>query len=290
MAFAVLTVDQRSSRTQRDLVPDLVVSLNSRSRTDGPLRQFERTAGDEAQGIFSSAKATVDSISTPLRTHGWNEAVNRAKSGPHHVNVVGADPYRAEQVETALWLWSGLLAPRTDRGWEVADLLAHGVSHREAGDRLGISQSAVTQRAQSAGIADEQRVRRLASQLLTIAALVTLTGILALLTLLGAAELNDPEGGQGLVWFLSGALAAAGGGPVTVTVLWLVDRGGPADNKDSVQQAGEVLRWCVDRDVGTRGSLRNSGMAMSSSDSRLLRVRRRAVPRRGRRSRASRAG
>lgn len=195
MTTAVLTVDQRSSRTQPDLVPDLVAALNLRSPADGLSRKFERTAGDEAQGVFSSADAVVDSISALLRTQGWNlglgigevseplprsvragrgeafiharQAVNRAKSGPHHVNVVGTDSYRAEQIETVLWLWSGLLSRRTDRGWEVADLLAQGLSHREAGDRLSISQSAVTQRAQAAGIADEQRVRRLAVELLT---------------------------------------------------------------------------------------------------------------------------
>lgn len=194
MTIAVLTVDQRSSRTQPDLVPDLVASLNSRSHADGLLRKFERTAGDEAQGVFSSAEAAVDSISNLLRNQGWNlglgigeasgplprstragrgkafiharEAVNRAKSGPHHVNVVGADSYRAEQLETVLWLWSAILARRTDRGWEVADLLALGLSHREAGDELGISQSAVTQRAQAAGFTEERRARRLATQLL----------------------------------------------------------------------------------------------------------------------------
>jgi len=194
MTIAVLTVDQRSSRTQPDLVPDLVASLNSQSHAGGLLRKFERTAGDEAQGVFSSAEAAMDSIANLLRNQGWNlglgigeaseplprstragrgtvfiharEAVNRAKSGPHHVNVVGTDPYRSEQVETALWLWSAILARRTDRGWEVADLLSQGLSHRESGDRLGISQSAVTQRAQAAGITEEQRARRLATQLL----------------------------------------------------------------------------------------------------------------------------
>lgn len=194
MAIAVLTVDQRSSRTQPDLVPSLVASLNRRSHADGLRRKFERTAGDEAQGVFSSAEAAVDSISVLLRTQGWNlglgigeaveplprstragrgeafvnarNAVNRAKSGPHHVNVVGTDTYRAEQVETVLWLWSAILARRTDRGWEVADLLALGLSHREAADQLDISQSAVTQRAQAAGITEEQRARRLATELL----------------------------------------------------------------------------------------------------------------------------
>lgn len=77
------------------------------------------------------------------------------------------------------------------------------------------------------------------SHLLAIAALVTLTGVLALLTLLGVAEPNDPGAQQGLIWFLAGALAAAGGGPLTVTVLWLVDRDNPAGGQGSMEQAGE---------------------------------------------------
>jgi hypothetical protein len=94
------------------------------------------------------------------------EAVTRAKSSPHHVNVVGSDPRTAEQVETVLWLMASILRRRSDRGWEVADLLAEGHTRREVGMRLGISQSAVTQRAQAAGVTEEQRGRVLAVELL----------------------------------------------------------------------------------------------------------------------------
>jgi hypothetical protein len=48
----------------------------------------------------------------------------------------------------------------------VADLLAEGLSRREIGVKLGISQSAVTQRAQAAGVVEEQRGRALAAELL----------------------------------------------------------------------------------------------------------------------------
>jgi predicted transcriptional regulator len=46
------------------------------------------------------------------------------------------------------------------------DALDEGLSHAQAGKRLGISQSAVTQRSQAAGLSDERRARRLAKQLL----------------------------------------------------------------------------------------------------------------------------
>ncbi|HEY3508412.1 MULTISPECIES: transposase [Kribbella] len=168
--------------------------MNHRPRRTGLLRRFERTAGDEVQGVLDEARATVDVIVELLRSDSWyvglgigdvteplprstragsgdafvfaREAVTRAKSSPHHVNVVGADPHGAEQVETVLWLMASVLRRRSERGWAVADLLAEGLTRREIGVKLGISQSAVTQRAQAAGVVEEQRGRVLAADLL----------------------------------------------------------------------------------------------------------------------------
>jgi hypothetical protein len=190
----VLTVDQRGSRSIGDLVPELLNTLNRRPRRVGLLRKFERTAGDEVQGVLSEARATVDIIVQLLRADTWHvglgvgavdqplprstragsgeafvfarEAVNRAKSSPHHVNVVGANEHSAEQVESVMWLMASVLRRRSERGWAVADLLAEGLTRREIGVKLGISQSAVTQRAQAAGFAEEQRGRVLAAELL----------------------------------------------------------------------------------------------------------------------------
>ncbi|MDX6282626.1 MAG: hypothetical protein QOH03_3697 [Kribbellaceae bacterium] len=190
----VLTVDQRGSRSIGDLVPELLNTLNRRPRRIGLLRKFERTAGDEVQGVLSEARATVDIIVQLLRADIWHiglgvgavdqplprstragsgeafvfarEAVNRAKASPHHVNVVGANEHSAEQVESVMWLMASVLRRRSERGWAVADLLAEGLTRREIGVKLGISQSAVTQRAQAAGFAEEQRGRVLAAELL----------------------------------------------------------------------------------------------------------------------------
>ena len=62
-------------------------------------------------------------------------------------------------------LWAGVLERRTKAGWEVHDALATGVSYGVIGERLGISQSAVSQRARAAGIVDERRARALVSYL-----------------------------------------------------------------------------------------------------------------------------
>ena len=187
----VLTVDQRDSRTGVDAVPDLLARL----APEPALRPFQRTVGDEVQGVLDDAGAVVTALGLMLREGRWHvgvgvgpveqplpaetragrgpayvyarEAVTRAKTTPHRLGVVGADAYAAEQLETVLGLWAGLLERRTDRGWEVADALDEGLSHVEAGRRLGISQSAVTQRTQAAGLVDERRARRLATQLLS---------------------------------------------------------------------------------------------------------------------------
>jgi len=190
----VLTIDQRASSTTEDLVPDLLGSLNRRRAPDGLLRRFERTAGDEVQGILSTASAVVDVVADLLRADAWSvglgvgevdeplprstraargtaflharEAVTRAKSDPHQISVVGDDAYRAEQAETVLWLIELLLRRRTAAGWEVADLLADGMTRGEIAKRLGISPSAVSQRAQVAALVEEQRARVLATALL----------------------------------------------------------------------------------------------------------------------------
>jgi len=189
MQAVVFTVDQRSSRTGRDLVPETLDTLAALP----VLRAFERTAGDEIQGLLDDPATTAECVALLVRADAWNigigvgsvetplppqaragsgeayfharKAVNRAKQVNAHLSVVGADVYRAEQLETVLWLWADLLRRRTDRGWAVADLISHGLSHTEAATRLGISQSAVSQRARAAGVVEANRAARLAGQL-----------------------------------------------------------------------------------------------------------------------------
>lgn len=188
----VLTLDQRRSRARADAVPALIDGL---AGLEGRLlRPFQRTAGDEVQAVTADAQTAVEVLARVLRSEAWNvgvgvgpvrtplpeetragsgdaflaarEAVTRAKNEPHRLAVV-ARPERpeAEQLETVLGLWAGVLERRTPGGWEVHDLLATGVSYGEAGERLAISQSAVSQRARAAGIVDERRARSLASAL-----------------------------------------------------------------------------------------------------------------------------
>lgn len=193
----VLTLDQQYSRREQDRISELLERLNARGRRGGVLRKFERTAGDEAQGIVAEPAAVRDIVLDLVRDDAWHigvgigpvdeplprstragsgpaflrarQAVNKAKSAPHRVSVigfVGDDDYRAAHVETVLWLLAATMARRSERGWEVADMLAQGRSRSEVAAALGISPSAVSQRAQVAGVVEEQRGRELLVALL----------------------------------------------------------------------------------------------------------------------------
>ncbi len=188
MTVLVLTVDQRSSRRSRDLVPEALASLASVPL----LRAFERTAGDEFQGVLDDPGLVAPVLEPLLRSGEWNiglglgdveqplpaharagrgpayvrarEAVTAAKATPWHVRVVG-EGASGRDLESALWLWAAVLGRRTEKGWEVADLLDRQVTYEEAARKLGITQSAVSQRARAAGIAEGVRGRELVTAL-----------------------------------------------------------------------------------------------------------------------------
>jgi hypothetical protein len=184
MDVVVLTVDQDASRHGRDQVPDALAALaDVATRLD-----FERTVGDEFQGVLDDPASVVAALELLIRSGEWNigigigavetplpeqaragrgpaylrarEAVTAAKSSPWRVRAVG-EGAEARALESAVWLWAALLSRRTPRGWEVADLVDQGLTYEEAGSRIGITQSAVSQRAAAAGIAEGRRAREL---------------------------------------------------------------------------------------------------------------------------------
>ena len=189
MRAIVLTADQRGSRSSPDLV-----ARASTAYAAGAVLPFDRTAGDEMQALYTDPAAVIATVEGLLREDAWNiglgigdvetplpdharagrgeayvrarEAVTRAKYSPARL-AVGGPGYRSRQVETVLWLWAGVLTRRTAKGWEVADLVASGATHQQVGDRLGITQSAVSQRGQAAGLVEAARARELATELLT---------------------------------------------------------------------------------------------------------------------------
>lgn len=187
----VLTADQRSSRRSADAVPDALAALAAVPT----LRGWERTAGDELQGLLDSPASVTTAVRLLVRDGRWHvglgvgdverplpestragrgpayvaarAAVEGARTSPHHLRVEADSPW-GRHLESALWLWSGVLTRRTAKGWEVADLLEQGLTHDRVAAELGVSQSAVSQRVAAAGLADDHRAQELAAALTTL--------------------------------------------------------------------------------------------------------------------------
>ena len=63
----VMTIDQRGSRTGADLVPELLSTL----RDVPALRPFERSVGDEIQGVLDDPRSVVEVSMRALRSGHW---------------------------------------------------------------------------------------------------------------------------------------------------------------------------------------------------------------------------
>jgi hypothetical protein len=197
----VLTIDQRGSRRVGDRVEELLAVLARRlhSTPRAVVRPFERTVGDEVQGVLDDADLAVDLALTALRGGGWTvgvgagpvdlplpastragygpafvharTAVERAKSrpGPVPLAVEGDGRRAAAEAEAVLTLLGAVAARRTPAGWEVIDAMRDagaGARQDDVAARLGITQQAVSQRLRTALWAQEQAARPLAARLL----------------------------------------------------------------------------------------------------------------------------
>jgi hypothetical protein len=182
----VLTVDQRRSRDNRDEVDRVVAEL----ATIPTLLGFRRTVGDEFQGLLDDPVSVLAAILVLMRTTTWHlgvgigpvdhplptdgdptrahgpafvaarDAVDQAKSDPHHVAVVAPHaPDAAYDVKAVLDLLDTVRQGRTRAGWEVADLALGGLTQAASAERLSISRQAVQQRLRTAGWAVEDAVR-----------------------------------------------------------------------------------------------------------------------------------
>jgi hypothetical protein len=188
----VLTVDQRRSRTAPDGVPELLASLNDRA---GLALPFERTAGDEVQGVVDDPGVVTDIVLRLLRGSGWwvgvglgevdrpapdsaragrgpayvaaRAAVEAAKNTAAGVAVRGAP--HAEHAQAAFALLATLVHRRSGPGWEVVDLVSQGMRQVEVAERLHISPQAVSSRLRVAAWTEEVDGRALATWLLSVA-------------------------------------------------------------------------------------------------------------------------
>lgn len=191
----VITADQRRSRRRPDLVPVALHELHAvRPR---PVREFNRTAGDEIQGVAHAPETVVSVVVSLMRSQDWRlgigigpvqlplpqearagrgpafvaarEAVHRAHATAAQLAVASAQGRPpAARAESALWLLCFVLRTRTASGWEVTDLLGQGLSQEQIAKQLTISPSAVSQRVRRSGWAEQVRAESLSTHHLSV--------------------------------------------------------------------------------------------------------------------------
>ena len=191
----VLTVDQRASRRGPDRVGEALAELTAGVR---PVLPFERTAGDEFQGVLGTPEAVVDVVVRLVRLGGWSigigagpvqtplphstraatgpaflsarRAVDAAKQRPMRLAVRGAVPPDAADAQAVLSALAVLVGRRSGQAWEAIDLVDDGRTQAEAAAELGISRQAVGQRLAAASWELERELRPTAARLLARAA------------------------------------------------------------------------------------------------------------------------
>lgn len=190
----VLTIDQRASRRNPDRVPGALSALSGVPT----LLRFERTAGDEFQGLLDDAAVAVGVVLDLVRAGGWSigvgagpvqlplpgstragagaaflaarAAVEAAKRRPSRVAVRGPADTAAGDAQAVLTALAVLVDRRSAQAWEAIALVDAGRTQAEAAAELGVTRQAVGQRL-AAGLWDVERdLRPTAARLLTQAA------------------------------------------------------------------------------------------------------------------------
>lgn len=157
---------------------------------------FERSVGDEVQGIMLSAEAVVEATLRCLRDGYWyvgigvggvdapfppspregrgsafvaaRKAVERAKRTGYRSPLAIEGPDGVTEAEGVLDLLGRLVAARSEAEWRILDLLEPGVrgTQTAVARSLGITPQAVSKAAARAAWYEEQSVRPAAARLL----------------------------------------------------------------------------------------------------------------------------
>jgi hypothetical protein len=176
----VLTVDQIDSRGSD--VDDVAPILADRAtwRGIGAVLGPDRTAGDEFQLVFDAASGALEAALRLRRTGAWSvgigvgevrrplpestgagrgsaflaarTAVDAAKRAQHHLAVSAPDGAGAAGASALIGLLLEVRSRRSPEGWQVADLVAQGLSQAAVAERLGVTPQAISLRARAAGI------------------------------------------------------------------------------------------------------------------------------------------
>lgn len=177
-----LTIDQHRSRRGGDLVPGLLDTL-----ADIPtVLPFERTVGDEVQGLLDDPQAVLAALLLVLRDGNWSvglgigpvetplpasvreargpalldarAAVEASKTaGEVRVAVAAAsDPLGAADVEAVARLIGTLVSRRTATQWATIDAVDATPTQRAAARALGVSPQNVSQALGTSAVAVER--------------------------------------------------------------------------------------------------------------------------------------
>lgn len=189
----VLTIDQIGSRSAADRVPDLLELL----RAVPTVLPWERSVGDEAQGVVQAASDVVDAVLLCLREGGWyvgvgigeverpfppspregrgsafvaaRTAVDRAKRMGERAPLAVEGPDGAAEAEGVLALLGRHVMARSEAEWRILDLLEPGVrgTQTAVARSLEITPQAVSKAVARAAWNEELAVRPAAARLLT---------------------------------------------------------------------------------------------------------------------------
>jgi hypothetical protein len=187
----VLTVDQKGSRRSGDRVP---AALSALAGVATVLR-FERTAGDEFQGVLADPAAVVGAVLELVRAGGWSvgvgagpvqtplprstragagpaflcarAAVEAAKRRPSRVAIRGTESTAAGDAQAVLTALAVLVDRRSEQAWQAIELVAGGRTQAEAAAELGITRQAVGQRLAAGWWDVERDLRPTAARLLS---------------------------------------------------------------------------------------------------------------------------
>ena len=167
----VLTADQRDSRSSADLVEGVLGALSD--AVPAAHRRFERTAGDEVQGVLLEATHCLAAATVLLRDGRWSvgvgvgavelplppstragrgpafsaarEAVEEAKTRQQRCCVVGASE-RAADADAVLVLATAVSDRWSEEARAAVSLVEAGLTQSEAAEKLGVTRQAVGQR------------------------------------------------------------------------------------------------------------------------------------------------
>ncbi|ALV44742.1 hypothetical protein MB46_03665 [Arthrobacter alpinus] len=195
----VLTIDQRGSRTHGDKVPHLLEVLDGVAAAV----RFERSVGDEIQGVIEDPAAVVEVVARVLREREWyvgigvgsvelplpassregagdafiaaRDAVDAAKKTGERVPLTVRSTLDSDWVKAAeaiLVLVGDVVRRRSAAEWRVLDALndAPGSAQKDIAIRLAITPQAVSKSIVRSGRQEEINGRRAAALVLGQAA------------------------------------------------------------------------------------------------------------------------